>query len=407
VADVHIYLAPFDVWTASVFSFSDLGPDNPANLITFDNSCTVPAIKGNSALPALFTGAHYLPFRNDAYSGVNDDAGVDSLERGRAGYFEMIEMGEVVDRGRGSLTAITHSPFGSTPANCAQIQRAWLGLGSAPAQDTYWTANALIDIDPPQGGLSGAAAIIDALAGTMLSYNADAIDGFSDIAQHTPGPSITVKARHEEITEPRPDADGCACRGARAAASDSTSTRQGTRNAYRDADSTGAENDASHGHRNRHGARDRHGYDARHRDHHRHRHRDRTRDSHGNRYGNRNQDHHGDTNACLRWNRQTATTATPRRGNDPAITAPRSDDRESLQVAKGQTVARQGCVADGDLAAREEPEYGTSGFRTRLPVDIQSKAGSSRELQDHAVREESPEVIGHRQHRGIRGQDRA
>ncbi len=200
--DVQVYLAPLDVWTASVFSVSDLGP---ANLITFDNSCTVPAIKGNTALPSLASGARYLPFGNERYSGANDDAGADSLDRSRAGYFEMIEMGEVVDRERGSLTAITPSPPGTAPANCAQIQRAWLPLGTAPAQDTYWTANPLIDIDPPQGGLSGAAAIIDALAGTMLSYNADAIDGFSDIAQHTsPGsatPSLATARTSPERVE--------------------------------------------------------------------------------------------------------------------------------------------------------------------------------------------------------------
>jgi hypothetical protein len=203
--DVQLYLSPFDVWTASVFSISDAGPDNPANLITLDNSCTVPAIKGNAELPSLTNGSRYIPFRNDAYSGANGDAGVDSLDRSRAGYFEMIEMGEVVNRERGSLTAITHLSTSHAPENCAQIQRAWLPMGAVPVQDTYWTVNALIDIDPPRGGLYGTAAIVDALAGTMLSYDADAIDGFSDIAQHTsPGsaaPSLATARTTSERVE--------------------------------------------------------------------------------------------------------------------------------------------------------------------------------------------------------------
>jgi hypothetical protein len=184
VVDFNLYLSPFDVWTAALFSFSDTGPDNPANLITFDNSCTVPRIKGNTRLPILANGSRYAPFFNYVYSGAFNDAGPNTLDRTREGHFEMIEMGELVDRERASLTAITHGSNG-IPGNCTQIERAWLLMGLAPAIDTYWTTNALVDIDPPQGGLFGSAAIVDALAGTMMAYDAEAIDAFSDIAQHT------------------------------------------------------------------------------------------------------------------------------------------------------------------------------------------------------------------------------
>lgn len=184
VIDFNLYLSPFDVWTAALFSLSDTGPNNPANLITFDNSCTVPRINGNTALPALSSGSRYAPFLNYAYTGPNGEAGPNTLDRTREGHFEMIEMGEVVNRESASLTAIIHGSNG-IPANCLQVQRAWLPIGAASPSATYWTANTLVDMSPPQGGLFGSAAIVDALAGTMMAYNAEAIDAFSDIAQHT------------------------------------------------------------------------------------------------------------------------------------------------------------------------------------------------------------------------------
>jgi hypothetical protein len=190
--DFHVYLSPFDVWTAALFSLSDTGPNNPANLITTDNSCTVPRIKGNTTLPALANGNRYVPFLNYSYTGSNDDAGPETLDRTREGYFEMIEMGEVVNRENASLADITHS--GGVPNNCARVIRAWLPAGTNPEGVAYWSFNAQRDIDPPQGGLFGTASIVDALAGTMMAYNAEAIDDFSDIAQHTapaaPAPTL-------------------------------------------------------------------------------------------------------------------------------------------------------------------------------------------------------------------------
>ncbi len=192
VLDFHVYLSPFDVWTAALFSLSDTSTSSPANLVTNDNSCTVPRIKGNVTLPQLSNGYRYAPFMNYAYVSGNDDAGADSLDRTREGYLEMIEMGEVVNRERTSLTDITHS--GSVPSNCSRVIAAWLPTTAAPEATAYWSFNAQRDIDPPQGGLFGSGTIVDVLAGTMMSYNAEAIDRFSDIAQHAapaaPAPSL-------------------------------------------------------------------------------------------------------------------------------------------------------------------------------------------------------------------------
>jgi hypothetical protein len=206
VLDVQIYLAPYDIWTASVFSLAN---DGPANLYTTDNSCTVPRIKRSTQLPSLLNGARYAPFSSAAYTGVDDDAGPDTPERSREGYFEVLELGEVTNRTQESLTAITAGSNG-IPSNCRQIENAWLQSASLP--ERYWITDPLVDIDPPGGGLYGNAAIIDALGGTMMSYDADAIDGFSDIAQHTapmsPTPSLATARSSADSAVARVFADG-------------------------------------------------------------------------------------------------------------------------------------------------------------------------------------------------------
>ncbi len=183
VFSANLYLSPFDVWTASIFSLSETAPSNPGNLLTFDNSCMLPRIKNNLNLPVLSNQRRYQPFTNYAYTGASNDAGPDTLDRTREGYFEMIEMGEVVNRDHNTLNALL--PDTSGIPNCQQIERAWLPLSVEPPNVAYWTVNAMADIDPPRGGLFGVVSIVDALAGTMMSYQPDAIDAFSSIALHT------------------------------------------------------------------------------------------------------------------------------------------------------------------------------------------------------------------------------
>lgn len=180
VLDFNIYLAPFDVWTASVF---DPQTGHRAALVTRDNSCTVPRIKTSTVLPALSNGARYVGFSNYAYTGVNNDSGDDTTARAREGHFEMIEMGEVTNATRQSLSAISPNASG-VPLNCAQVENAW--SPGASANDAYWrSGNALVDMAVPRGGLHGFAAMVDALGGTMLGYGAEAIVGFSTVVQHT------------------------------------------------------------------------------------------------------------------------------------------------------------------------------------------------------------------------------
>ncbi len=178
VFELSIYLAPYDVWTASVFGFSDT--NGAANLVTTDNSCTVPAVKTSTTLPALANRNRYMPFSNAGYSGASNDAGADDLSRTREGHFELIELGEVTNASFGTLTAITQQSNGVPPA-CSNLIGAWEPGG-------YWLSNPAADMTPPRGGLSGTAYIVDALAGVMQAVAADAIENFSgSILNEPPG----------------------------------------------------------------------------------------------------------------------------------------------------------------------------------------------------------------------------
>jgi len=170
VRDFHVYLSPFDVWTANLFKLPD---QDQANLLTNDNSCTVPRIKGSTQAPLqqLPDGRSYLPFTNSLFAGSNNDGGPAGLARTREGHFEIIEMGTVTNEEEGSLDAITH--FNGVPDNCGQVVAAW--VASPPG---YWVADPNVDIEPPTGGLFGSALLLDLSNGTSAGYSADAIDGF-------------------------------------------------------------------------------------------------------------------------------------------------------------------------------------------------------------------------------------
>lgn len=182
VLEFNLYLSPYDVWTAMLFSLPGTPQSSQsANLLTDDNSCTVPAIKTSRFLPQLADGRRYVPFFNFDYTGPRDDAGQDTLDRTREGHFEIIEMGEIENRERASLFAISHGPDG-IPSDCSVVNTAWTPAAGAAA---YWVQDPTIDLSSPAGGLYGSALIINPLDGTMMSMDADAIDAFSNIVLHT------------------------------------------------------------------------------------------------------------------------------------------------------------------------------------------------------------------------------
>ena len=180
VANFNVYLGPYDSWVGAVYDTSSDGT-GAAAIATNDNSCTAPAFPlapVPGTLRALtFSNASYSQGAYGAPNGT--DRGLLGLDRTREGFFEIIEMGEVVDQATGSqksLEAIT--PVNGKPPGCAQVQSAWVSGG-------YWTTNAAVDVLPPAGGIYGAVGIVNVVQGTLYAYDATALDGFSDVAQHT------------------------------------------------------------------------------------------------------------------------------------------------------------------------------------------------------------------------------
>ncbi len=183
VAQLTLYLTPFDTWTAAVFPITDTGP---ANITSFDRTCTDPDLRQSNTLPELANGSHYLPFSNASYTGTQNDSGPDDLARTREGHMVLIELGEIVAGGNGTLAAITPDDTG-LPASCAQVANAWSPSG-------YWTNNRVADLAPAGGGLSGSAYPIAVLNGTMQLIEADAIANFTDRvlneSPHDGGPTL-------------------------------------------------------------------------------------------------------------------------------------------------------------------------------------------------------------------------
>ncbi len=166
VASFNLYLGGYDTWVGAVFDTSSDGSGGAA-IATNDSSCTVPQFDA-TFFPR---GAKVLAFSNKNYSQggygmpTGTDSGPTGLDRTREGFIEVVEMGVIFG--------------GSTDTqNCAQLVDAWTPGG-------YWTANPKVNLQHPIGGLYGAAGIVDVAEGTLYAYDATAIDGFSELIQHT------------------------------------------------------------------------------------------------------------------------------------------------------------------------------------------------------------------------------
>ncbi len=191
VLDFNLYMSPFDVWVAAITD--DAGTPT---LIVPDSSCTVPYFFGD-------LGGRQA-FLNFAYSGDRADGGPEDIDRAMEGHFEMIEMGTLLDVDRGSATAATHvaevvdgSPTGEfIPDDCAQLVDAWSVIGGV---NGYWLDDDSLDITAPSGGMFGGAAIVNVGEGTLFSYDARAVNGFSSVELHTePGDELPSLASGDQ-----------------------------------------------------------------------------------------------------------------------------------------------------------------------------------------------------------------
>lgn len=147
VLDFNLYLSAKDEWTG-VITRTDTG----AKLSTSDTSCTAPAI------PAA--GVAFRNFRFTADS-------VNTVERTREGYLEIIEMGDLSGV---VAAAATHTSAG-VPADCAVVRAdASSASGTLPATGGLYGFNTLINVEAGLSTTVDAVALDDFWLGGQGSY---------------------------------------------------------------------------------------------------------------------------------------------------------------------------------------------------------------------------------------------
>jgi hypothetical protein len=141
VLDFNLFLSAKDVWTGAIIPTTA-----GAAIVTSDKSCTNPKIP-----------AAGQEFRNFLF--VNDAAALQTLDRTREGYVEMIEMATIPN-----ATAL-----GKNVTHSAGVPSCTL------VSDASFTAATGLEL--PSGGLFGNGTILNAAGGASTGYDAVAIDG--------------------------------------------------------------------------------------------------------------------------------------------------------------------------------------------------------------------------------------
>ncbi|MBL4659871.1 MAG: hypothetical protein JKY19_05915 [Alcanivoracaceae bacterium] len=181
----NIYLGPHDIWTGALVSTNSTiqgheGEDS-VKLITNDASCTV---------PTNITGQEFLPFALEGEFADGIDA---NMSRVTEGQIHIFEMGNVV-ADFADLASPGHENF-----DCQALQSNWLTPSGA------WTLDTTQNMTAPDGsgGLFGSVSLIDVADGFDVSYNADAIQGYSHVIQHetpaSPLPSLNSGSTSESV----------------------------------------------------------------------------------------------------------------------------------------------------------------------------------------------------------------
>lgn len=180
VLDFNLFLSPQDVWTGVVLPTTD-----GARLETGDNSCVTPSDLFGNAAGALRSDSLGLPinsFKNYQYTGANvDNPTLNTLDRTREGYIEVIEMGIVIDT---TLTGFIKHNSAGVPANCAALD-AYDGLSTAAAPAVKFPGTTYLA--SPAGGLTGRASLINSANGTNYTYDVTVLDGWWAPAVPAPG----------------------------------------------------------------------------------------------------------------------------------------------------------------------------------------------------------------------------
>ena len=157
VASFNLFLAPDDIWTGAVVPGS--ADTKGARLISNDDSCTTPNFRSPLG----------LEFSNQAYVADGDSVALQTIDRTREGYFEVIEMASIPFDNKAPSALIRQiyslpTAYYQQP-QCKAVTDADLSLYAA-------------QISPPSGGLSGAATLVNVTGGASAEYTSTALNGF-------------------------------------------------------------------------------------------------------------------------------------------------------------------------------------------------------------------------------------
>uniref|UniRef100_A0A7S3H407 Cell surface protein n=1 Tax=Spumella elongata TaxID=89044 RepID=A0A7S3H407_9STRA len=170
ILDFQVFLSPGDVWTAAVTA----GADGVANIVTGDNTCTVPAL----------TNGVGQPFVMDRLNPNLSTA--DKAAQTREGYVEIFNMadiaGDKVWKADGTLGGTVNSPLftatkhasGVAPCSVAG-SAARTALNAAALTNFTETSAATAGLNTPTGGLMGDWYIINVPQTTTFAGGATAL----------------------------------------------------------------------------------------------------------------------------------------------------------------------------------------------------------------------------------------
>lgn len=158
VLDFQVFMSPGDVWTAAVTQ----GADGVAQLVTADNTCTLPAI--SSGVPVSFVQDRLSPALNAA----------DKANNTREGYVELFNMADI-DPTAGAVPPATASALYTATKHVNGVAP----CTSSVLNGTLATGAATPGLTAPSNGLTGSWYIINVpetttYAGAMTAIKSDA-----------------------------------------------------------------------------------------------------------------------------------------------------------------------------------------------------------------------------------------
>ena len=165
VASLNVFLAPDDIWTGAVVAGSS--DAKGAHLVSNDDSCTFPSFRPLQTLIAAPPPS--IEFSNQTYVADGDSPALQSIDRTREGYIEVIEM-----------ASIPYTPTAPS-ALIRQIYSFATGRYRPSACDAVSDTDLPSYADqltPPSGGLSGAVTLVNVSRGASSEYTPVALNGF-------------------------------------------------------------------------------------------------------------------------------------------------------------------------------------------------------------------------------------